>query len=78
MTNRDEVEKSDSKFCILPQVPPIPGRWTISIPPWAEMEKFKIKDGTDGRPTSKPTAQAYSLRKIYRSLENGATNHGCL
>lgn len=37
-------------------------------PPWAEMEKFKVTEGTEGRPTSKSTAQAYSRRKIYSPL----------
>lgn len=67
--NRDKVQEGGSTCCVLPQVLPVRGRWAISIPPWAEMEKFKVKEGTEGRPTSKSTAQAYSLRKIYSPLK---------
>lgn len=42
------------------------------------MDKFKMEEVAAGRPTPKPTAQACSLRKKYKSLENGATHHGCL
>lgn len=31
--------------------------------------KVQVKEGTEGRPTSKSTAQAYSLRKIYSPLK---------
>lgn len=54
--NHDEVEESE-KFCILFRVLPIPGRWAVSIPPWAQMEKLKIKGITDGRSALKSTAQ---------------------
>lgn len=43
--NCDKVQEEESKCCVLPQVLPIRGRWAISIPPWAEMEKFKVKEG---------------------------------
>ena len=42
------------------------------------MEKLKIKEAADGRPTSKSTAQASCLRKIYKSLEEDATYYGSL
>ena len=41
-------------------------------------EKLKIKEVADGRPTSKPNAQANCLRKIHKPLEEGATYHGSL
>lgn len=55
--NHDKVEESE-KFCNLFQMLPIPGRWAVSPPPWAEMEKLKIKGIIDRRSALKSTAQA--------------------